>query len=370
MALVVRWRHLLSQGHVLTETSFYINLPIGGVSAAIILFTFKTPKASRLPEVQNMKLLDKIIEMDLVGFCLIMAAVICYLLAAQWGGVTKAWNSADVIGLLVGFGLIILVFIAFETWRGERGILVPHILKKRFVWVACAFNFFLAGSFFVLLYYLPIYFQAILGASAGDSGIRNIALIIPVMLFEIATGILMSKLGYAAPFLLSGAVITTIGMGVVYANFGVGTGSALWIGLQVLTGVGIGLAYQAPMMNAEALASNEDMSSTTSIILFFQSLGGAFLISAAQSIFENRLSAALARRAPQVSSAMVSAVGAAGLRDGFPDDLLPGILASYMEGLSATFAMCIALAGVACCIGVFMPWTSLKKKAAQGGSGA
>ena len=34
------------------------------------------------------------------------------------------------------------------------------------------------GGFFILLYYLPIYFQAVQGTSARQSGIRNLALII------------------------------------------------------------------------------------------------------------------------------------------------------------------------------------------------
>jgi hypothetical protein len=35
-----------------------------------------------------------------------------------------------------------------------------------------------SGAFFVLLYYLPIYFQAIDGSTAQQSGIRNLPLII------------------------------------------------------------------------------------------------------------------------------------------------------------------------------------------------
>ena len=38
----------------------------------------------------------------------------------------------------------------------------------------------IAGSLLVLIYFLPIYFQAVQGVSAIDSGLRNLALIIPV----------------------------------------------------------------------------------------------------------------------------------------------------------------------------------------------
>lgn len=37
-----------------------------------------------------------------------------------------------------------------------------------------------AGSFFILLYYLPIYFQSVDNVSASESGIRNIPLVLGV----------------------------------------------------------------------------------------------------------------------------------------------------------------------------------------------
>jgi hypothetical protein len=40
--------------------------------------------------------------MDLPGALLILAAVVCYLLALQWGGTTKSWNSPDVYGKKIG----------------------------------------------------------------------------------------------------------------------------------------------------------------------------------------------------------------------------------------------------------------------------
>lgn len=124
---------------LLTMCSFYINLPIGGVSAAIIVFIFKTPASSRSKE--QLTLSEKILHMDLPGALVILAAVVCYLLALQWGGTTKAWSDPDVYGTLIAFGLICLLFIAVEWWQGERALLVPYLLKQRVTWVGCVFNF-------------------------------------------------------------------------------------------------------------------------------------------------------------------------------------------------------------------------------------
>lgn len=86
-------------------------------------------------------LLEKVLQMDLSGTSLIMAATICYLLAMEWGGTTKAWNSASVIAVLVLFPVLILFFILNEWWQGEKAQLTFRILKNRAMLAVCLFAF-------------------------------------------------------------------------------------------------------------------------------------------------------------------------------------------------------------------------------------
>ena len=82
---------------------------------------------------------DKILQMDLPGAALILAAVCCYVLAIQGGGIKKPWNSSEVIGLLVGFALIIIAFAAVEYIQGERALLPTRLIKDRRMIASCAF---------------------------------------------------------------------------------------------------------------------------------------------------------------------------------------------------------------------------------------
>lgn len=93
--------------------AFYINLPIGGVSASIIFLTLSPPKSVKLEQVMT-SWKEKILQLDLPSTFVIMGSVLCYLLAVQWGGVTKAWSSSPVIGTLVGFVAFLILFIAIE----------------------------------------------------------------------------------------------------------------------------------------------------------------------------------------------------------------------------------------------------------------
>lgn len=79
--------------------------------------------------------------MDIPGFFVVLGGVICLLLAFQWGGVSKPWKSADVIGTIVGFGVIVILFLVIEWWQGPRALLTPWILGRREVWTGCLFSF-------------------------------------------------------------------------------------------------------------------------------------------------------------------------------------------------------------------------------------
>lgn len=343
---------------------FYINLPIGGVAGLIILLFFTTPSAAKPVEVP---LKEKILQMDPLGVVLIMGAVICYVLALQYGGQTDSWDSSVVIGLLVGFVLIVLAFIGWEYYQNDRAMMPRRLIKNRVYLTSSLYAFFFAGAYFLVIYYLPIYFQSIDNVSPTMSGVRNIPLIVAVMIATIASGVFISSTGIAAPTLVVGSAIATIASGLIY-TFDIGTGTGKWIGYQILGGFGWGLAFQIPIITGQATAPPEDLAEVTALILFFQTVGGAFLVSAAQSAFVNVLVKTLPYTAPGVSPAQVVATGATELRTVFSAEQVPGVLVAYMKGLKITFAISLASTGLTLVISLFSRWKRLNTAAIQGGA--
>jgi MFS family permease len=104
---------------------FYINLPIGGVTSVVVIFLFTT---NLQPTKASTK--EKLLQMDPVGVILMMSLIISYILALQYGGQTHAWNNSTVIGLLVGFGLMLPAFIAWEIYQKERAMIVPRLVRS------------------------------------------------------------------------------------------------------------------------------------------------------------------------------------------------------------------------------------------------
>ncbi|MCJ1387671.1 hypothetical protein MMC18_000514 [Xylographa bjoerkii] len=343
---------------------FYINLPVGGAAAAIIFLTFTTPSAAKPLEVP---LLEKFKQMDLPGSFTIMAAVICYLLALEWGGTTKSWNDSSVIGTLVGFVLLLGLFGAIQRYQGDRALLQGRLLKNRMVLVGALYQVFLVGGFFVLLYYLPIYFQVVSGVSPSESGIRNLGLVTSVSLFSVASGVLITVFGHYVPLMIVSSVFATVGAGLIY-TLGVGSPSSHWIGYQVVSGIGLGLGFQIPVIVAQASVEPADISTVTALVLFFQTIGGSLFVSAGQSAFVNMLVGALVKNVPTLNPQVVVAAGAGAIQSTFSADVVPAIIDSYLTGLHVTFAMTIALAGVSLLISLFSPWRRINALAALTGA--
>lgn len=84
---------------------------------------------------------EKVLQLNPLSVLLITAAVVCYLLAMQWAGQSKPWNDAKVIGTLVGFVLIVGLFVVAELYMGDRALIQPRLLKHRTVAVGCVFLF-------------------------------------------------------------------------------------------------------------------------------------------------------------------------------------------------------------------------------------
>jgi MFS family permease len=241
---------------------FYINLPLGGAAAAIIFFFFTTPpQAKPLPAT----LKEKFLQMDPVGVVLCMASIITFIMAFEYGGQSKAWNSSVVIGLLVGFPLITALFVVWEYYQGERAMIVPRLFKMRAIWAGSLYQFFIAGAYFLILYYLPIYFQSIQNVSAIESGVRNLAMVIAISFAVVAGGVIVGQTGQTVPFMMFGAAVAAIGTGLM-RTFGLHTSSGKWIGYQILTGFGIAFPFQIALNIGQANAGSADMSKATATI--------------------------------------------------------------------------------------------------------
>lgn len=88
--------------------------------------------------------------MDPLGCIFIMSAVVCILLAFQWGGQAEPWNSATVIGLLVAFPLILGLFALSQWKQGSDATLPLWLFKQRSLVAGGLFSFFFSMPTYIV----------------------------------------------------------------------------------------------------------------------------------------------------------------------------------------------------------------------------
>ncbi|KAI6777791.1 uncharacterized protein J7T54_001400 [Emericellopsis cladophorae] len=334
---------------------FWINLPLGGAAALFLLFFFRTPPSWKPKQETFAK---KLWHLDPVGVALVMGLSIAYTLALQYAGNGASWGSGKVAGLLVAFVAISVVFGLWEWYQGDNAMVPGHIARQRDLAVGCVVTFFLSGGFFISEYYLPIYFQAIDGDSALQSGVNYLPTIIASGVAILVFGGIMSVTGVVTPYLHASGVISVIAAGLLYM-LDLDTPTARWIGYQILWGFGSGLGMNIPILVGQDRVDPADMSVATSLILLFQTLGGSFLVSAANAGFSSTLRQSLVTEAPTLSPEDVVAAGAYDLKSHFGGDGLHGVRVSYMDALQVVFAVMIASRGVSFLVGLGMSWKKL-----------
>jgi hypothetical protein len=105
---------------------FWINLPFGGLSLAVVFFFFKNPerKYSHLP------VRERLAHIDMAG------------------AVFLIWSNSKVWGTLLGFGLIIIVFVVIQFYQGDRATIPVRVFKQRTILVSCVFSALLSMALY------------------------------------------------------------------------------------------------------------------------------------------------------------------------------------------------------------------------------
>jgi hypothetical protein len=307
--------------------------------------------------------MKRVLKLDLIGASILVPAVICLLLALQWGGSTYPWKSSRIIGLFVGFGLLAIIFIFSQIRLGENATLPPRLFKDRNVVFAMAFAFFFGAGFFAIIYYLAIYFQSVKGSSATKAGIQLLPLLISTVISSVVTGGLISAVGYYVPVMLFCMIFFSIGSGLI-TTFSLTTSLGQWFGYQVLAGAGVGVGFQGGILVVQTVLPLEDVPVATACISFFQQLGGALFIAVAQSLFTNGLVTGIQKGAPQLDAQVFLHSGATEIRhilsEMHQEAALPAILQAYVDGLTHTYWITTACAIAAFFSACGLQWKSVK----------
>jgi MFS family permease len=340
---------------------FYINLPIGAVTIVIISLILKANPPPNPSPARTMK--DRLNQLDPFGTLVFLPSIVCLILALQWGGTTYSWNNGRIIALFVLFGVLMIAFFLIQRWKQETASVPPRLAKMRSIGAGFLFSLCLGGSMMLFVYYLPVWFQAIKGATAVKSGIMNIPLVLSLVIGSIIAGVCVSKIGYFTPFMILGSMVMSVGGGLL-STFTTTSNHPEWIGYQVVLGLGIGLGMQQSSVAAQTILERKDVPTGAALMMLAQSLGGAIFLAVAQTVFENNLvsgvQTSIQGQHGQNIAQLVLQAGATGIRSLVSPADLPPVLVAYNSAITKTFYVGVGLASASIIGALLMEWPSVK----------
>lgn len=281
------------------------------------------------------------------------------LLGLQFGGVVHPWSSATVICLIL-FGILLIGIFGINEWKYAKYPIMPlRIFSKRSNVAAIGVSFFHGLVFLSGAYYLPLYFQSVLGATPLLSGVYLLPFALTFSCCLLVTGIFIKKTGKYLPPLYFGLVLMILGWG-LFIDLPNSKSWAKVVLYQIVAGLGAGPIFNAPLLALQAMVEPRDIATATSTFFFARVLSNAVSVVVGGAIFQNgmqkRASTLVAALGPDVASELSGGSATANVRliSQLPAAQQQIIKTAFWQSLRIMWIVFTSFAGVTLFAGLFI----------------
>ncbi|NHI05657.1 efflux protein [Streptomyces sp. KO7888] len=270
--------------HLSWRWCFYINVPFGLVTMAVVAVVLKLPR----PRVKA--------RLDVLGALLLAAASTCLVLLTSWGGTEYDWGSRTILGLAAGAVGSTLLFVVAERFAPEP--LIPLRLFRDSVFNVTALVGLVVGvALFGAASYLPTFLQMVDGASATESGLLMLPMMGGVVVASIVSGQLISRTGHYRSHPILGSALSVVGMWLL-SRLDIDTPRLHYSIWMAVLGAGIGMVMPVLVLAVQNSVRPTDLGTATSANNYFRQIGGSVGAAVFGTLFAGRLTDALADRVP------------------------------------------------------------------------
>jgi hypothetical protein len=298
---------------------------------------------------KEMSFTQKLRRIDYGGNAILVGSTVAILYALTYAGTQLPWSDARVIAPLV-IGLLGLVFFMwFEgTKLVKEPVVPPGLFKNRTSSVIFAVTFLNSALSYWFLFFLPVYFQAVLGSSPSQAGV----LLLPAVLVAIPGAavavLLLSRFGRYKPLHVAGFAICTIGSGIL-TLLDEHSSTAEYVIYQAVTAVGSGMVLNTLLPAVQAQMDESDQAATTSAWSFTRSFGSIWGVAIPATVFNNRFSQLSAERLTDPAARAIFSSGdvayeraSAEFVWSFPEPTRSEIRSIYADALKLVWQVSIA----------------------------
>ncbi len=280
---------------------FFVNVPLGAIAIAFIVKMMPPLKrdwGNTRP------------QLDWAGVLLLFLGSIPLLLALSLGKNAVGpgdsgflWTSWQILGM---FALSIIGFVSFV--QVERRVKEPlvniRLFKNRpFAWGTAAA--FVAGSaFLAAIVFLPFFMVNVVGLSATKSGLTTLPLTFGLVLGNIFSGQIASRIGKVKPIVLPAMGVLLIGFALMGFTLTVNT-TQFDVGWKMfLVGVGLGPSIPLFTLAVQNAVQPRDIGGATALVTFARSMGTTIGVAVLGSVFATTLGNSLASRTAAISASL------------------------------------------------------------------
>jgi MFS family permease len=243
---------------------FWINLPMGALALLMCDRALR-----RLPRH------DRPHPLDWIGASIMVAAALTLMLAMTWGGSRFPWRSWPIGVLLTGSAVLWLAF-AWRIVTAPEPFVPLKVLSDRTVTGAVIASFFSIGTITGLSFFMPLYLELSLRATALTSGIVLIAFMIGITLGALAAGAGLARYRHYKWIPLGGLLVAVGALSTLAAN--IKLPFAAVAAVLLLLGSGIGPMYPVTTVLVHNAVPAHQTGVATGSLNFFRLLGGTIVV--------------------------------------------------------------------------------------------
>lgn len=294
---------------------------------------------------------QKIRRIDYLGNMLLIGSTVSVLFALTYGGTLYRWSSATIITPLV-IGLLGLgVFIGVETLDFvAEPVVPPRLFANRTSATVFAVTFLNSALLYWMLYFLPIYFQTVLGSSPARSGVQLLPSIVIAIPAAIVAVLLLTKFGKYKPLHLAGFALNTIGLG-LFTLLDKDSSTVEWVIFQIIAAGGSGFVLNTLLPACQTPLAESDQAAATASWSFVRSFGNIWGVAIPAAIFNSRFSQLSSRItdasvAAQFSHGNAYSHASASFLDTFEPEMKTEIVSVYSDSLKQVWQISVVFSGI------------------------
>lgn len=311
---------------------FWFTIPLAMLAIAALAFFL--PKDSGSKHKPNL---------DYFGFACMALSVTSLVLFLAWGGTMFAWDSFEIIGLIILFAAAVIGLIISEKHAKEPIMPLSLFRNRNFVLCACS-NLLVDIAFIGAITYLPTYFQIVDKLTPELAGLMCVPMSIGIFITSTASGFIVSRTGKYKWMLILSTVMTTVGF-FLMSTLKVDGSLIFPLVYQFILGFGLGFGMQILTLVVQNEFSHAIVGTATASYNFFGQIGSVLGASFIGTLFTSRLTADLAKTLPKVDNISVGKITPQ-LVDKLPDNVQTIIAQGYSDALIPLFLGFVPLCAI------------------------